>query len=290
MNGTLVSLITGVVLLIGVGGATVVSAQSQSDRDTTRQVELPNGEGSIEVTTPELTPETEARWWQQTRQEFVDAGITLNVDQEARLRQANRQLTLGLQQAGMSNPFEFLAYLVLPQDSDQADQMLRSTVSGRAFQAYSEVLENTLTPNQLQRWESYLDRQQTAQATESQLNFSFEPTEADRAADAQFLEELKQEFQDAGVPLTSDQETQLLQANKQLITSLQQMFQEDPNRSILQVLSLAVLPQPAAEASFDSSLLINPLTDHVQAVSRILTPEQYRIWEQGFGSQQEQGQ
>lgn len=298
MDAKLISLITGVVLLAGVGAATVVSAQSQSNRET-RQVEVAN-QGAIEVSTTAETPEEDPQW-QDTKRQFEEAGITLNADQETRLRQASQQFTAELLRAGMTNPRDLLTLLALPSNQVQAEEIIQTTSWGGAYQAYADAIENTLTSDQFQRWQSYLDGQAAENpssaelALENMVNQFLAQTEPvpetpeqvsrDRAAEAQRWEELKQKFRDAGVPLTPDQETRFLQVNEQMATSVQQAFETNPGRAWTQILSLVVFPQPIAERIFGSSGLANPIGTYVQEINRILTPEQYRVWEQSFGQQ-----
>ncbi|NJL21102.1 MAG: hypothetical protein HC895_10230 [Leptolyngbyaceae cyanobacterium SM1_3_5] len=252
--------------------------------------------GSIEVATPD-----EAQQWQDTRRQFEEAGITLNAEQEARLRTASQQFTAELIRAGMTNPRDLLTLLALPSNQVQAEEIIETTSWGTAYQAYADAISNTLTPDQFQRWQSYLDRQAAANpssaesALENMVNQFLAQTEPveqtpqevsrDQAENARRWEQIKQTLRDAGVPLSPEQETRMVQANEQLATSMQQLFENNPGRAWTQILSLFVFPQPIAERIFGSSGLANPIATHFEAVKGILTPEQFRVWEQSFSQQ-----
>lgn len=102
--------------------------------------------------------------------------------------------------------------------------------------------------------------------------------------EAQKWDELRQMLQDAGVPLSPEQEARWQQANELLKARLEP-FQAVPICLFLRFFLMAILPQIALEL-VGGALLGDEILDYFKTITQILTPEQRQIWERSFNRDQ----
>ncbi|MGG6263944.1 hypothetical protein ACQ4M3_10720 [Leptolyngbya sp. AN03gr2] len=107
------------------------------------------------------------------------------------------------------------------------------------------------------------------------------PHSDDSTSDAQQWEEVRQMFRAAGVPLSSDQESQWQQANQCLKTSLEQEFQDNFLCLFLRLFVMTLLPSAVLNI-VGAALLGDAIVDYFRTMQEILTPEQWQVWEQTF--------
>lgn len=111
----------------------------------------------------------------------------------------------------------------------------------------------------------------------------FKMDEITPAQEAQEWQEMKQRFIQAGINLTSQQETTIRQAVRQLRTDMRPVFQDNSLTTFAQLIAAATLPQPQGEELMKTTGLDQrlgaPLLTYRNTVLNALTPEQRPIWE-----------
>ncbi|MBD2259054.1 hypothetical protein [Pseudanabaena sp. FACHB-2040] len=237
----------------------------------------------------ELVPAEEAQQWQEAKQRYADAGITLTPQQETIIRQAHRQFTVEMRQVFQNNPLMTIAQLLaissLPEA--QREDMVRATELderlGTPVQAYRNSVLDALTPEQRQIWEERIwQGGSQAQSSEtSQVTFNA----PDPAEHAQQWEATKQRFRDAGVPLTPQQEVQMQAADAKLQADLNQEFQSNPTGTFARFMAVAMLPALITER-FAEGLLGQSVLAHWDTIDQILTPEQQQVWQRPINQTQ----
>lgn len=291
----LIAVLAGAIALAGVGSAGFVVAQtfnnvqqSFSNHKQARfkvQPSLSSNNKQIEFKMNELTPAEEAREWQEMKQRFIKAGIKLTPQQEAKIRQAQRQLSADLRPIFQNNPLMTFGQLItastLPQQ--QGEALMRTTGLdqrlGIPLLAYRKSVLSALTPEQRPIWEQRIWQRQGEQPQATNNQFKLNPPSP--AQQAQDWQQIKQRFRVAGVPLTPQQETQMQAAYAKLQASLDKEFQANPTGTFARFVALAMVPNPV----FVQGSLGQALTTHLRSVNQILTPAQRQVWQQGFSNQ-----
>ncbi|MBE9011461.1 hypothetical protein IQ250_14725 [Pseudanabaenaceae cyanobacterium LEGE 13415] len=105
--------------------------------------------------------------------------------------------------------------------------------------------------------------------------------QAEWTVEEQSWEEIRQMFEDAGVPLTPEQEAQYQQANKQFKARIVPEFQAAPILFILRFLVMAILPRFVLDC-VGGLLIGDAIVDYLSTMTQILTPEQREVWERSF--------
>lgn len=100
------------------------------------------------------------------------------------------------------------------------------------------------------------------------------------AEEARQLEAMKKSFQDAGINLTPQQETQIAQAARKMNRDLQQLFAGNPKQMLGQLLLGTFLSGGEGEKIIASTGIGEPIANFYTTVSDTLTPEQRPTWEQ----------
>lgn len=280
----LIAVLAGAIALTCLGSASF--AMTQTFSNIKQSVLASNDKAEFKMNA--LTPAEEAQQWQEMKQRLTDAGINLTPQQEATMRQAQRQLGTDMVQVFQDRPLVTIAQLIaaasLPQP--QGEALMKTTRLderlGNPLLTYRNSTLNALTPEQRPIWEQRIWQQQgqQSQPTDDRVTIST-PTPAEQA---QQWEQMKQRFRDASVPLTPEQETQMQAANIQLQSYLTQEFQDNPTGAFARFIAVTLLPAPITER-FAEGLLGRSLLAHFQSVNQILTPEQQRVWDQGWQQQ-----
>ncbi|KAM3102124.1 hypothetical protein ACKFKF_04900 [Phormidesmis sp. 146-12] len=104
---------------------------------------------------------------------------------------------------------------------------------------------------------------------------------SDWTMEVQSWEEIRQMYEDAGVPLSPEQEAQYQQANEQLKARIEPEFRAAPIVFILRFLVMAILPKMVLDI-VGGLLLGDAIVDYLKAMAQILTPEQLEVWERSF--------
>ena len=86
---------------------------------------------------------------------------------------------------------------------------------------------------------------------------------------------IKNEFK--GIDLTPQRLEQIKQARRQLRTGLKQVMKSD----FSQILKVVFLPKQQAEERA-GNILENPIAGYGEAISKILTPEEIKIWQRNL--------
>jgi len=111
----------------------------------------------------------------------------------------------------------------------------------------------------------------------------FKMDEISPAQEAQEWQEMKQRFIRAGINLTSQQETTIRQAVRQLRIDMRPVFEDNPLATFAQLIAAATLPQSQGEELMRTTgldqQLGTPLLTYRNTVLNALTPEQRPIWE-----------
>lgn len=284
----LIAFLTGAIVLTGLGSAGFAVAQTFNN---IKQSMLASNT-KAEFTMNKLTPAEEDQQWQEMKQRLTNAGINLTPQQEAMMRQAQRQLTTDMRQVFQDNPLMTIAQLIaassLPQS--QGEALMKTTGLderlGNPLLTYRNSVLNALTPEQRPIWESQIwqsgDRPQAANtATDTPLQIT--TAVPDPAESARFWEETKQQFRDAGVPLTPQQEAQMQAADAKLQAELTQEFQVNPVGTFARFAAFAMLPASITER-IAPDLLGQSVIANLRSVKQILTPQQQQIWQQRFSN------
>lgn len=106
-------------------------------------------------------------------------------------------------------------------------------------------------------------------------------SQTDWTMDVQSWDEIRQMYEDAGVPLSPEQEAQYQQANEQLKARIEPEFRAAPIVFILRFLVMAILPKIVLDI-VGSSLLGDAIVDYLNTMAQILTPEQLEVWQRSF--------
>jgi len=277
-------------LVIGAIALTSVSAVSLNlARSVATPIKSTNG-STMELKFNPPTAAEEAQQWQEIKQRFAAAGITLTPEQEIRIRQAGQQMVRQVQQNLGSDLMPVLGQLIaaatLP--AAQGEALLKATGLDQRLAtpilAYRDTILQTLTPEQRPLWEERIWKADNAQPqTQPEVPLTVStPTPAEIAQEWQKTRQL---FREAGVPLSPEQETQLQQANHTLQTALKREFEADPNGTFARFFALVLLPQPLADR-LGENLIGSSIVNHVRTVHQILTPAQREVWDQSFSQNQ----
>lgn len=104
----------------------------------------------------------------------------------------------------------------------------------------------------------------------------------------QEFEKIKQQFADAGLNLTLQQEAQMWEAGEELAAEIQEVLRENPcQKLIITFLGLAVLffvPEAWRGNIFKITPIAQPSLTYLQAIENILTPEQHQFWQKTFSN------
>lgn len=100
-------------------------------------------------------------------------------------------------------------------------------------------------------------------------------------SEAQTWEEIRQMYEDAGVPLNPEQEAQYQQANDRLKARIEPEFRAAPIVFILRFLIMAILPKMVLDI-VGGLLLGDAILDYLNTMAQILTSQQLEVWEQSF--------
>jgi len=160
---------------------------------------------------------------------------------------------------------------------ERAGLELTSDQQAQLQQAFSEAIANTLTPEQHQRWEQFLNDdfiQQIEQASRGEI-----PIQRDPVQEARDWEALKRAFRDAELPLTPEQEAQMQQIHQQFVNALEPRFRSNPIRALIELISPFFLPEAIARWIFRSTTVGNSLLSYAEEINTVLTPEQKQVWE-----------
>lgn len=296
----LIGVLAGAIVLTGVGGMGYVVAQTfnnarESLLSVSSKVQLKTNQSTPKTTNETefkmnpLTPEEEAKQWQETKQKLAEVGINLTPQQETTIRQAQRKLSNEMIELFQDNPLVTLGQLIAASSlpPKQGEDMMKVTGLdqrlGNPLLAYRNSVLAALTPEQRPIWDKHFwNREGQARSTEN--NFQITSDAPDPAEQARQWEETKQRFRAAGVPLTPQQETQMQAANSKLQADLNQEFQANPTGTFARFFAVAVLPEAITER-FADTLMGQSLIAHFQEVNQILTPEQQKVWERSFSNQ-----
>lgn len=294
-----IAVLAGAMVLTGVGSMGYVVAQTfnnarESLLSVSNKVQLKTNQSTAktdnktEFKMNQLTPEEEAKQWQETKQKFAEVGINLTPQQETTIRQAQRKLSNEMIELFQDNPLLTLGQLIAASSlpPKQGEELMKLTGMdqrlGNPLLAYQNSVLAVLTPEQRPIWDKHFwNREGQARSTEN--NFQITPNAPDPAEQARQWEETKQRFRAAGVPLTQQQEAQMQAANSKLQADLSQEFQANPTGTFARFFAVAMLPAPITER-FAEGLMGQSLIAHFQEVNQILTPEQQKVWDQGWSS------
>jgi len=106
-------------------------------------------------------------------------------------------------------------------------------------------------------------------------------SQTDWTVEVQSWDEIRQMYQDAGVPLSPEQEVQYQQANEQLRARIEPAFRAAPIVFILRFLVMAILPKMILDC-VGGLLLGDDIVNYVTTMAQILTPEQLEVWQRSF--------
>ncbi|BAU15328.1 hypothetical protein LEP3755_58860 [Leptolyngbya sp. NIES-3755] len=106
-------------------------------------------------------------------------------------------------------------------------------------------------------------------------------SQTDWTMDVQSWDEIRQMYEDAGVPLSAEQEAQYQQANERLRARIEPEFRADPIAFILRFLVMAILPKMILDM-VGKELLGDAILEHFITMTQILTPEQQEVWQRSF--------
>jgi Spy/CpxP family protein refolding chaperone len=283
-----VALFAGAIALIGLGSTGFAVAQTLN----TMKQSLISSSNKTEFKMDEISPAQEAQEWQDMKQRLVNAEINLTPQQETTIRQAMNQLRAEMRPVFQDNPMATFAQLIaaatLPQP--QGEALMRTTGLdqrlGTPLLAYRDRVLNALTPEQQTIWERQIwqngDRPQPG-TTGTDNPRQMTVVAPDPAQQERFWEETKQQFREAGVPLTPQQEAQMQAADAKLQAELTQEFQTNPVGTFARLAAFAMLPAFITER-IASDLLGQSIITHLQTVDQILTPQQRQIWQQRFSN------
>lgn len=281
----------GILLITGLSGASFAVAKTihQVNQSITTAFQ------STEVKMEPITPADEAQQWQETKQRLTQAGIQLTSEQETTLRQAQNKLVQEMTGLFQDSPgltiVQLITASVLPETAGSALLQLTGLDKnlGNPIATYRTTVLNALTPEQRSRWETEMWERpaQEAQAAsqksiaglDAQLAASLN-TQLEPEWEAQQWTDFKQRFQKAGVPLTLQQERQMKVADEAFKTSFATLFKQSPTGTLARFAALAILPAPLGE-HFMGEPMTKALGTHFQTVEQILTPEQFKVWNQG---------
>lgn len=277
-RNTFLTVVIGAIALTSIGAFSLSLAHS-----LTNQVTHSGGNMAMQINQP--TPSEEAQQWETQKQRLRAAGIHLTPEQEAIIRQAQRQMAIEVRQNFGSNPLPLLGQLIaaatLPQA--QGEALLKMTGLDQKLAvpilAYRDTVLNTLTPEQRSLWEERIWNAENTQAESDHVPLEVYPSTPEEKAKE--WQKTRQLFQDAGMPLNPEQEAQLQQANDRLQAALEQDFTANPVGTVARFFALTLLPQPVLDRVGGTLLGIAVLT-HVETVNQILTAEQRQIWERSF--------
>lgn len=292
----LIGVLVGATLLTGLASAGLAVAQTLN---TTKQ-SLLSISNKTEFKMDEISPAQEAQEWQEMKQRFTNAGISLTPEQETTIRQAVNQLRADMRPVFQDNPLtvftQLIAAATLP--PSQGEELMRTTGLdqrlGSPLLTYRNAVLNALMQEQRPIWESQIwqngDREgalqeNRPQTTKQSMNnpLQITATTPDPVEQARFWEETKQRFREAGVPLTPQQETQMQATDAKLQAHLTQEFQSNPVGTFARFAAFAMLPAAITER-IAPDLLGQPVIAYLRSVDQILTPQQQQVWQQRFSN------
>lgn len=287
MSKKLIAVLIGTIALTGISISTLANA-AKSNRPT-QQLTLTTGK-KTQMNTSQINKEEAAKMLAEIETRFKKEGINLTPEQKKQIQLAQTTLFNEMQQFFQENTMQKLGQLllsaVLPEE--QGSKIAESTGIGEPIAKFYTTISNSLAPEQRPTWERIWkelgsERQKANEG--NTFNWETADEKATVAERRKLFEENNKRFKNAGLPLTPQQEAQMWEAEEKLSKELlENTFKGNYGKNFIAILAAMMISKEQGEVAV-SSAVNKPLTDYIQAVDNILTPEQQKFWQQSFANE-----
>lgn len=269
----------GAIAVTGIGVSTVANAARSNFAH--HKFTLSTSSENININVRDQAQE--AKELAEFKAQFKEAGINLTPQQDVAITQAVEKMRDDYEKVFKKDAVKTIGQVLyaasLPSEEERG-KMMESIGFSRPIATFYESVSNAMTPEQRPTWERIWKEQAAKRERSSQANgFKWEGNIASVAEQKQQFEELKKEFQDAGLPLSSQQEKQMLVAQERLNAEVEQAFKTNPNQALLSLAGIFFAPKEKQGEAFVESSIGKSTVKYLQAVDTILTPEQQKVWQ-----------